>query len=728
MALVGVSRIAAKEATVVKSLYTKLEIPSTCHSSYKKGLEIFKQSLKLPVSRRKNFYSKKLLEIRQECHLYFSIAIFDAQGLFQQTVVIEYMLEKQYLWQKFRRKPQFLKLQRSNEKFFHDRFEHADLDPKLISKINNDWGNYRKKLRLFSNHLRKIARQKKRPILFSRFVFTKGISYPMTAWNYSYNEEGAIELNSKGIPLTKKGGYIIRVQRVLKNTYENAKEYIEWRPSTYFGEDSYMRGVLINKPGDSYREEKEKLHWSNMRYNTQMANKLQVKEKLYKDLEQKMSKKFELTTNNELKTLEGVSDLVPYIMATPVAMYLASFMAAKMFTAVRTANVAFKSFKYSKASLVCGANLSAALAAAPIMAYAGLGAHNAYQEIENNPNSPVSLTRALDQIIPTTMNAFKLSVVLPIAAPLTAGFLVHSAKIFALAGRSLLASLGSGWAGLKALGLRGSLAALPRAPFHLIKTWATAWWDKKILFAMYARDVGIMLSFELGMRELRLDTTQPLYHHKFWFGDRGKNPLGLKPFFQRNQKGRRIYNNPSGYNKVSLTSIALYSITTAISKPFFFIKSEGGRLVSYRLMDLVGSIAASLIIHQKLNPDRTLFDVSFGALVSHPLGEWDRKVQLSKFFYDKNSAVMKRPVLNIVYRMAFMAGWITMRNVVLDYYMSPDSLNIKALRNSFQDELKIDFSGFTDQEMEMAFVEFFKHPDTLAALANLQLGIPHRFK
>ena len=112
-----------------KTLHSKIEIRKECEEAYKKGSEVFSDGVKSEQS-SPSYYTSRMSEVSKDCIFAYSSGIFDAQAVFVQTLLMEYVLEKNWAnRQHFNRRDKLIK---QIDHYFKKRLDKASISADVL--------------------------------------------------------------------------------------------------------------------------------------------------------------------------------------------------------------------------------------------------------------------------------------------------------------------------------------------------------------------------------------------------------------------------------------------------------------------------------------------------------------------------------------------------------------------------------------------------------------------
>ncbi|MFM8314621.1 MAG: hypothetical protein ACKOA8_10080, partial [Deltaproteobacteria bacterium] len=571
-------------AIAKETLYSKLPIPANCESDYQKGNEkiahLVSQGFDLGKRGETIAELDNALETYSQespCRFYFSVGMFDAQALLQQMVSLEYFLELDQI--KINQQTHTLV---GVQSLYRDRFQKLGLDPKSLLSLQKDEKLRTEAVRNISDNLNKLADEKSEAIFLGRFVFV-GHSMPVfTLFDYDFEPSGKIKVGDNNQELILEGSY----PRIAKTNFEKAiavaKEYLEWRPSLFFGEDSFWRGAWWRYFGSPYekslREVKQEGYDRLFLSHISFARKLRLSTDEYLKIYQLMLNKEKAVLARELNTYEKMYKYRWAPVLIPVGMYVGSALLVKstLFAALPSGTT---SFSFVGGSLGLAANASAAVSLLTLSTYSGLGARAAYMDYQTRKAQglPFKTSDVFDYVVGATYQAFPLAAIMPVIV----GGAVYSAHEAFIAAKSLLSSTISIGKSIQTLGYQGSLQAaksyliqlpgkLVTLPQFVAQKWLESWYkNPKILLSNYGADILMTLIFDCGYRQVNLE---------------GQDVCVWKD------------ENGTHFNSQFLYSLSSTVIVGGISKPVTLIPSFGARWMTYRGVTLLSGIVSQLIV------------------------------------------------------------------------------------------------------------------------------------
>jgi len=693
-----------------ETLYSKIKIPQACESDYQNGNTFLKHLVQQGFdlgdrSQTITTLDKALSAYPEddECRFYFSVGMFDAQGLLQQIVTLEYFLEIQNA-ENQGALGQFTGI----EELYQSRFQKLGLDSSLIVKLKQNVPLRSEAIGKLSLTLNAIAEQKNEAVFLGRFVFLGAPFAPMTLFDYVFDTNGKIKKGDNNQELITEGSYPRAAKANFERAIEVAKQYLDWRPSLFFGEDSFWRGAWWMYFGTSYekslREVKNDGYFDLFSKHFSFARKLRLNTEQFRKIHQLMLDKERATLSREIGTYEKMYRYRWAPLFVPVGMYVGSALLIKSswFVAL-PANTS--SFTFVGGGLATASNASAAISLLTMSSYSTMGARAAYLDYQTRKTHglPFSIADTLDFIVVATYQSFPLAAITPVIV----GSSVYSAHESLLAARSLLSSAASAGQTIQTLGFEGSLQAaksyifqipgrLVTLPQFLAQKWLESWYkNPKILISSYGADILMTLLFDCGYRQMNL---------------KGKDVC--------------VWKDETGAH---LNSQFLYSVTSTIivggiSKPVTLIPSFGLRWVTYRGVTLLSGVLSQLLVSGKIDSRRLVFDQVYGAGPSTIKGEFERYVRMSDWV--QNRPMAQQTLLIIALRALVLSPIESpIKIYFLDRFVKGQLKPIQELKELMKDVVHLSVDDFDDSALEQAIEALRNEKEVIDSITSFSKSL-----
>ena len=678
-----------KPSLAQQTLYSNLPIPQTCKTDYQQGRMFLAQLLKegFDLGNRNVTVSTLDKELSRyseddECRFYFSVGMFDTQGLVQQQTTLEYFLELQIA--EAQNNPNQLK---GIETLYQERFKKLGLTASLTETLKNNIALRTQSLEKLTTQLNSLAEEKNEAIFLGRFVFLGSPFGVMTLYDYVFEADGTIKKGANAQELITEGSYPKTAKATFERATDVAKQYLDWHPSLFFGEDSLWRGAWWRYFGSTYekslREVKNEGYLNLFLQHISLARKLRVDTQDYRKIYQLMLNKDRSTLNREIGTYDKMYRYRWAPLLVPVGMYAGSAMLVKStwFLAL-PANAS--SFSFVGGGLATAANASAAVSLLTISTYSGLGLRAAYLDYRDRKSQglPFSMAETLDHVFSATYQSFALAAITPVIV----GSSVYSAHEALVAAKSLLSSAISAGETIQTLGFQGSVEAaksylfqvpgkLVALPQFVAQKWLESWYkNPKILISNYGADILMTLLFDCGYRQVNLE--------------------GKDVCVWRDEQGTHL-------NSQFLYSITSTVIVGGISKPVTLIPSFGLRWVTYRGVTLLSGVVSQLLVSGKLDSRRLVFDQFYGAGPSTIKGEFERYIRMSDWVQSKTMA--QQTILIIALRALVLSPIESpIKIYFLDRFVKGQLKPIQELKELMKDVAYLSIDDFADSDIEEA--------------------------
>lgn len=681
--------LSTQTALPQETLYSRLPIPQSCENDYSQGRLFLAQLIQqgFDLGNRNKTVAALDQALAQypethECRFYFSLGMFDAQGLLQQQATLEYFLEIESA-----ESDGALTRLIGIEELYQARFKKLGLDSNFTQSLKSNVKLRKESLEKLSQQLNILAEEKNEAVFLGRFVFLGNYVGTMTLFDYVFNADGKIRKGDNQQELITEGTYPKTAKANFERAIEVAKAYLEWRPSLFFGEDSFWRGAWWRYFGSTYesslREVKNEGYFKLYSQHISLAKKLRIDTSDYRKVYQLMLNKDRATLNREITTYDKLHRYRWAPLLVPVGMYAGSALLLKStwFMAL-PANTS--SFTFVGGGLATAANASAAVSLLTLSTYSGLGARAAYLDYRTRKAEglPFSMAETLDYIVGATYQSFPLAAITPVIV----GSSVYSAQQALVAAKSLLSAAISTGQTVQTLGVQGTLQAsksfliqlpgkLVALPQFLAQKWLESWYkNPKILLSNYGADILMTLLFDCGYRQINLE--------------------GKDVCVWRDEGGTHL-------NSQFLYSITSTVIVGGISKPVTLIPSFGLRWATYRGVTLLSGVVSQLLISGKIDNRRLVFDQVYGAGPSTIKGEFERYIRMSDWVQSRTLA--QQTVLIIALRAIVLSPIESpIKIYFLDRFVKGQLRPIQELKELMKDVVHLSIDDFDDASVEEA--------------------------
>lgn len=692
-------------AIAIETLYSKLPVPSECNSDYQKGSDLLAQLISQGFDLGDQNKTIAKLDIalasyqeNNPCRFYFSVGMFDAQGLLQQMATLEYFLELDQF-------KNLSALQNLNgiKQVYRSRFQKVGLDKNLIESLEINLSLRQESLSKLTTNLNSIAEQKNEAVFLGRFVFLGNSFSVMTLYDYVFEGNGLVKKGPNGQELIEDGTYPKIAKANFERAVNLAKEYLEWRPSLFFGEDSFWRGSWWRYFGSPYekslREVKQEGYDKLFLNHISFAKKLHLSTSEYHKIYALMLSKERATLAREIDTYEKMYRYRWAPVLIPVGMYAGSALLIKStwFLALPAETA---SFTFVGGTLATGANASAAISLLTLSSYASIGTRAAYLDYQSRKtnNLPFHVSDALDYIVGATYQSFPLAAIMPVMV----GSSLYSTHEALMAAKSLLSATLSAGNTIQTLGFQGSLQAtksyliqLPGKmvglPQFVARKWLESWYkNPKILLSNYGADILMTLIYDCGYRQMNLEGKDVCY----WKDEGGVH-----------------------FNSQFLYSISSTVIVGGISKPVTLIPSFGLRWVTYRGVTLLSGVISQLLVSGAIDSKRLAFDQVYGAGPSSVKGEFERYLRMSDWVQSRSGA--EQTILLIALRALVLSPLESpIKIYFLDRFVKGQLKPIEELKNLLKDIVYLSIDDFDDSMVEEALEVLKNEKEVIKAITS----------
>ena len=420
---------------------------------------------------------------------------------------------------------------------------------------------------------------------------------------------GAIQTDDQGNPILEEGRFFKIARTTYNEAFKVAKEYIEWQPSIWFGEDSWVYGGFWRwigvDDGPSIREIKEESYFKLFEQHLRYVRGLGIKLDAFYDLQKTMLQKQSAFIERDIAVLKKVRTGVAMAPLVPVAMALGG--AGLGYVGLSSLNAGTASFTLaSSGSFFSAINVSALATAAPILFASTKGAFSARKYLREHPEQRTNAATILaDQVFVSAVSAIPLAVVTGTAS----GAVPAGIKTVFVQGAQFLTSARGMFAYLKTLTPKQLGLEMLKMPVHMYRAWAKSWWKinpatgakvlNKKLLALYGagNTVGIIAEF-VDRQFLRENADE-----KFFVD--GK------------------------INQVSKFAILNGLIMGALGTPIITRKNLIERFLLWRVLDVVGNVGITYAVTGKVDRNYVNFNFLYYSSVGFAMGEGQRVLELS---------------------------------------------------------------------------------------------------
>lgn len=694
-------------AIAKQTLYSQIPIPLQCESDYSQGSEYLAKLVSegFDLGQREQVIAKfdgalQTYSEENPCRFYFSVGMFDAQSLLQQISSLEYFLELEKIAQDNKTHTlNAIKL------LYHSRFQKLGLTAENISKLETDPELRSSAVAKLTQQLNEAANLKNEAMFLGRFVFVGNSMPVLTLFDYDFDSAGNFVKDNNGQEQVIEGSYARLAKTNFQFAVSLAKEYLEWRPSLFFGEDSFWYGSWRNYFGSTYekslREVKNDGYFNLFSKHISFARKLRVDTREYLKIYQLMLKKDRAVLERELGTYEKMHKYRWAPVLIPVGMYVGSALLVKSsFFLALPANTS--SFSLVGGSLALASNASAAVSLLTLSAYAGAGARAAYMDYEMRKAQglPFKTTDTLDYIVGATYQAFPLAAITPVIV----GGSVYSAHEAFITAKSLLTQTMTLGKSIQTLGLEGSLQSaksyllqlpgkLVTLPQFVAQKWLESWYkNPKILLSNYGADIIMTLVFDCGYRQVNLD--------------------GHDVCVWKDENGTHV-------NSQFLYSLSSTVIVGGLSKPVTLIPSFGLRWMTYRGVTLLSGVISQLIVSGHLDTKRLIFDQVYGAGPSSAKGELERYIRMSDWVQSRS--ISEQTLLLLALRALVLSPIESpIKIYFMDRFVKGQLKPIEELKQMMKEIAYLNIDDFDDAVIERAIKDLENEKEVIEVITSFK--------
>ena len=686
-----------------KSPFSQLVVPDECTEAYQQGLKEHQEAILSgydfkTYESRIAFYEKVVADgpTTEDCQFYTSLGLHDAQSTVRLQTLQEFMLE----YRMAKEEGTFdTKRWGSLLGHYHSRLEAIGLDePSDLKSLMSDESVIRQSNDQLTKALNEIADERDEAVPFGRFLFVGQHSAGFTAYDFTFDEDGTFQTDDSGREQLAPGSYQRSAARLFASAIQNAKEYLDWHPSIFFGDDAHWRGSIVryfqSNPEPTVREIKEDMYLGSMNSYLKQARQLRLNTEPFSNMYRTMLHKQTAVLERDVAAYERVEKAKWAAPLVPVGMYFGAALLVKTGWALAIpAETA--AFSYLGGSLAYAANSSAAVSLSVIGGYAGVGAIQAWQARQQSAarGQPFNLTTAADLITFASLESFHLAAV----APVVFGGLALGGQQGWVAGRSLLTNSIQSGRLIAQTGLRQNVAnfkhflvQLPgrvvRMPGIYARQWLTTWWkEPKLLFTYYGADVLITVGYECGYRQVSRQGDR-----KCWY---------------RDQNGELKVNHHFLYK------LGTSMIISPLAQPLILIPGFGKRWIAYSAFYAFADLMVHLSVSGSVDWDRYAFDRMFTNSVGTVVGEINRSFMMSDFVRSKS--VPSQIGLIILFRvLAIRPVTMPLDLALFEAYEEGRIGDLAVFRELIEEHALIDLTEYSDgqiQEAAFAFSQIPKH-------------------
>ena len=687
----------AETANQVISPFSKLQIPTACEDAYRYGIEELRQKLLEGFDfksrdSREHFYEETIAvdKITDDCRFYASLGLHDAQSTVRLQTIQEFMLE--YLTAK---EEGYFGSEQWHALVGHyqARLEAIGLNkPDDLKKLLKDPTTIEQSNDQLIRALNSIADERGEAVPFGRFLFIGRHSSIHTVFDFTFNQTGSFLKDESDEPILSSGSYQRSATRLLEGAAKNAKEYLRWQPSIFFGEDAHWRGSIVryfqSNPAPTVRDIKEDMYLRAMNSYLKQARRMHLNTEPFVDMYQTMLRKQMAVLDRDIAAYERVDKAKWAAPLVPVGMYFGAALLVKTgWMLAIPAETA--SFTYLGGSLAYAANSSAAISLSVIGGYAGVGGIQAWQAQQQAAarGQPFNLSTAADLITFASLESFHLAAV----APVVFGGLALGGQQGWVAGRSLLTNSIQNSRLLVQAGLRQNVAnfkhflvQLPgrvvRMPGVYARQWLTTWWkEPKLLFTYYGADVLITIGYECGYRQMSREGDR-----RCWYRD---------------------HNGELKVNHHFLYKLGTSMIISPLAQPLILIPGFGKRWIAYSAFYAFADLMVHLSVSGSVDWDRYAFDRMFTNSVGTVVGEINRSFMMSDFVLSKS--VPSQIGLIILFRvLAIRPVTMPLDLALFEAYEEGRISDLSVFRDLIEEHALIDLTEYSDEQIQEAAFAF----------------------
>lgn len=759
------------------SLYHKVSIPIKCEQSYTLGTKFFAKAVEDSFKVRNTYafylsrseqqelmkfkrmvaYENKWKELLEkdkalppekriypiDCRLYFDIGVYDALGLSQQNTIIEYLLETDHNHRLYRKNYRYKRIKEMTDRDFKQRLFKLEVTDEAIANMDYGTKFFNTILPKVKSEFLRIAKEEndEKPITFGRFIFIPSKRDYYSIYEYKlWRPRGVLvrKREVRGHDYEKvAGSWQYQVQKLVNEAIGMATEYIKWNPSTWFGDDALVAGVLSEyNPLEWLKDDSKDLgHWDNVRmvkekwyfdmityYRNQAKNRLFAPHSMLKpfdDISNVMAEKQSATFDRDIKVAEkigfGAFMAIPLVLSMPLAGYGALMLFGEEVTLGFTlAGAGLRTVQLGTQAMH---TVGAAITATGMILAAGWGAKNLYKNVKGKK---VDFTPAvaMDHILTSVVGAFPLICLsnISLAIPQTRGFWA--------AGKDVLTGLLGGARTAYNLGFMGSMAQLPGLTYSLLVEKFLVQGILTLNFwKLWAINLTSWTAFSAVVKEVRIDDRQPWYSLERWWGHRGEHPWGWNPFFARNEDGTRRLLDFWGYDKETLITLASVAALELAFVRVYAVKGLETRFVWNRIISLVGFPVVGVAVANKLgndySEDRLWIDVGSSASCGALTSEIYRYLSTKTTFQGGKGSVYLWLI-----RFGLIAANAVFKEALISHYLNGTEITLEDFSEKLKENFGFNMDFLKADEFEHALKEFRRDLHNLEIIKFLKTAEP----
>ncbi|NCN28020.1 hypothetical protein GW915_10630, partial [bacterium] len=314
---------------VHKSLFSGIELSEECLDAYQSGVNRYQKALE---NSYRGEFEDLLMHKRadfEDCSTELMLGAFDARSMQTQLLSLELLLELDYTHNTLRLSSPAVIAE--VQKDFETRFKSALADDKVVAYLIENINEFGETLENFKNSAFDLAAQEKKALAIGRFIFTPAKARKIrTLHNFVRDASGLRQTNADGEWTIVDGDFSTAVKAHWKMVTDLATEYLEWKPSRWFGEDSWIYGSIWrhyfgDREAPSIREIKESHYMDMMEWFIRIAeNNYGIPTNSHREVFTVMLKKQTAYLDRDIATIKAVK--VGYVgaMFVPVGIALGS--------------------------------------------------------------------------------------------------------------------------------------------------------------------------------------------------------------------------------------------------------------------------------------------------------------------------------------------------------------------------------------------------------------------
>jgi hypothetical protein len=639
-----------------------LLIRPECQETFQKGIEYYFAKIE-----KKDIQDleDRIKEVTPICRAEFSMGFFEGQLNAAKLIVFEYLLDKEQT----KVPVDQVAFERQLLDLFKSRWKVAELPDEYFDQILSDTDFLRLQLESLKSNLFDLSKKKRKAILFGRFVFAPN-NQIYTHWNYKFNSEGSILRLENGALDQEPGSYQRTVELLEKHLRSNYEEYMNWKPSTWFGEDSLVYGAARRKVDEpSIREIKENSYFEFHRLLSLRAKSLGLDLKPFYKIEMSMLEKQRAYLDYHIKVAERVVLLYRLAPAFPLALHLGAIGISYSFGLSATA----------------AANISSGVA------LASFAALNTYIAVKSSDLKRNNVTEEMDYWLPIVTTTLPLSMM----APTVLGAGTSAVKYLWVEGIAFWQILKNSANWMRTTSSLDKLQFIKQLPATSVRNWYQYWFkynEQGVRSINYSK-VGYIVAVNSAAVIAEIVDRE----------------------FIRNDPKEKFFLEGGKINPVSIYKLIPGAAWGIVYTPVMNVNNYFSRYLIYRTVDLLSNASVYMVVKKDADIKYFAFDILYGGTGSSYFGELSRAVTLSIM----NSGYKNQTqfLLNFAFSIASVFPRTSIRNYFMSLYRyGVDEKTAEQLKVILAKEAHIQINEFSNEEINEAMKDFLKNPEVYSFL------------